>query len=153
MLKLTKKADYALIALKHLTVLRPKSASAKEISERYHIPVPVLSKVLQRLAKSGFLASEHGTNGGYRLAQDPDRISALQVVRAIDGPVFLASCFTENGKDCNHLDRCSIRDPLRRVHEGILGLLDALSMLDLAADPMEPIPNPAEPAPHLTVLN
>lgn len=149
MLKLTKKADYALIALKHLTVVRPHSASAKEIAERYHIPVPVLSKVLQRLAKSGFLASEHGTNGGYRLAQEPDRISALQVVRAIDGPVFLASCFTESGKDCNHLDHCSIRDPLRRVHEGILGLLDALSMLELAAEPAEPISHPGELAPHL----
>ncbi|MBM3765019.1 MAG: Rrf2 family transcriptional regulator [Acidobacteria bacterium] len=153
MLKLTKKADYALIALKHLTVVRPRSASAKEISDRFHIPVPVLSKVLQRLAKHGFLASVHGTNGGYRLAQDPDRISALQVVRAIDGPVFLASCFTENGKDCNHLDHCSIRDPLRRVHEGILGLLEAMTMLDLAADPPAAIPHPGEAPSHLNILN
>ncbi|MBM3757470.1 MAG: Rrf2 family transcriptional regulator [Acidobacteria bacterium] len=153
MLKLTKKADYALIALKHLTVVRPRSASAKEISERFHIPVPVLSKVLQRLTKHGFLASVHGTNGGYRLAQDPDRISALQIVRAIDGPVFLASCFTENGKDCNHLDHCSIRDPLRRVHEGILGLLEAMTMLDLAADPPAAIPHPGEAPTHLTILN
>jgi len=153
MLKLTKKADYALIALKHLTVVRPRSASAKEISDRFHIPVPVLSKVLQRLVKHGFLASVHGTNGGYRLAQDPDRISALQVVRAIDGPVFLASCFTENGKDCNHLDHCNIRDPLRRVHEGILGLLEAMTMLDLAADQPAAIPHSGDAPSHLNILN
>jgi DNA-binding IscR family transcriptional regulator len=58
MLKLTKKADYGLIALKHLTVVRPRSASAKEIADRYGVPVPVLSKVLQKLARAGFLASD-----------------------------------------------------------------------------------------------
>lgn len=134
MLKLTKKADYGLIALKHLTTVRPRSASAKEIADRYGIPVPVLSKVLQKLARSGFLASEHGTNGGYRLSGDPHQISALDVVRSIDGPIFLTSCFTEDGEECEHLDRCNIRDPLRRVHEGILNLLAGLSMAELAAD-------------------
>lgn len=61
-------------------------------------------------------------------------ISALDVVRAIDGPVFLTACFTESGDDCEHQDRCNIRDPLRRVHDGILGLLANLSMAELAAD-------------------
>ena len=135
MLKLTKKADYGLIALKHLTVVRPRSASAKEVADRFGVPVPVLSKVLQRLARSGFLASEHGTNGGYRLAGDPDKISVLDVIRAIDGPVFLTSCFTENGDDCEHQERCNIRDPLRRVHDGILALLGNMSITELAADP------------------
>lgn len=161
MLKLTKKADYGLIALKHLTVVRPRSASAKEIAEHYGIPVPVLSKVLQRLAKGGFLASEHGTNGGYRLSGDPRAISALDVVRAIDGPIFLTACFTESGDDCEHLDRCNIRDPLRRVHQGILQLLASLSMAELASD-AEPasqahsLPAAAQAAiasPNLNVLN
>ena len=70
MLKLTKKADYGLIALKHLAVNRLPSSSAKEIAETYGIPVPLLSKILQKLAKNGFLLSEQGTNGGYRLARD-----------------------------------------------------------------------------------
>ncbi|MBI2689889.1 MAG: Rrf2 family transcriptional regulator [Acidobacteria bacterium] len=161
MLKLTKKADYGLIALKHLTGVRPRSASAKEIADCYGIPVPVLSKVLQKLAKSGFLASEHGTNGGYRLKGDPKGISALDVVRAIDGPVFLTACFVENGEDdCAHQQRCNIRDPLRRVHEGILRLLGNLSMAELAADGEQStprvVPTAAQPTisiPNLTVLN
>ena len=70
MLKLTKKADYGLIALKHLAMPRPTRASAcaKEIAETYHIPLPLLAKVLQKLGKTGFLTSEQGTNGGYRLS-------------------------------------------------------------------------------------
>ena len=134
MLKLTKKADYGLIALKHLAGVCPQSASAKDIADRYGIPVPVLSKVLQKLARSGFLASEHGTNGGYRLAGDPELISVLDVVRAIDGPVLLTGCFTEDGENCEHQDLCNIRDPLRRVHDGILKLLAGISMRELAAD-------------------
>lgn len=152
MLKLTKKADYGLIALKYLTLVRPRSASAKEIAERYGIPVPVLSKVLQKLARSGFLVSEHGTHGGYRLSGDPSAISALAVVRAIDGPVFLTACFTESGEDCEHLVRCNIRDPLRRIHEGILGLLDGLSMAELAGDAEAPAP-PVPGSNNLHVLN
>jgi Rrf2 family protein len=145
MLKLTKKADYGLIALKHLAGVRPHSASAKDIADRYGIPVPVLSKVLQKLARSGFLASEHGTNGGYRLSGDPRMISVLDVVRAIDGPVFLTGCFTDGGENCEHQDLCNIRDPLRRVHDGILKLLAGISMMELAAD-NEPATNGAEAA-------
>ena len=73
MLKLTKKADYGLIALKHLAVNGPESSSAKEIADTYGIPVALLSKILQKLAKNGFLRSEHGTNGGYKLARDAAR--------------------------------------------------------------------------------
>jgi Rrf2 family protein len=85
MLKLTKKADYGLIALKHLVMFAPESSSAKEIAHLYGIPQPLLSKILQKLAKNGFLRSEHGTNGGYKLARDPRQITALEVIRLIDG--------------------------------------------------------------------
>jgi Rrf2 family protein len=134
MLKLTKKADYGLIALKHLALKPPnESASAKDIAETYGVPLPLLSKILQRLARNGFLRSEHGTNGGYRLARDPQRISALEVIRAIDGPIILTSCFTDHG-DCSHSTRCSVREPLRRIHEGILRLLDSITISDISRD-------------------
>jgi Rrf2 family protein len=85
---------------------------------------------LQKLGKSGFLLSEYGTNGGYRLARDPGRISALEVIRAIDGPIVLANCFTE-GAHCGHSSRCTVRKPLRKIHEGILNLLDGVSIQDM----------------------
>jgi Rrf2 family protein len=137
MLKLTKKADYSLIALKHLTLQRDgETASAKDIAEAYGIPLPLLSKILQRLAREGFLRSEHGTNGGYRLARDPHTITALEVIRTIDGPIILTSCFTDHG-DCLHSTRCSVREPLRRVHEGILRLLDSITISDISRDDTE----------------
>ena len=133
MLKLTKKADYGLIALKHLVVHGPESSSAKEIAEMYGIPLPLLSKILQKLAKGGFLLSEHGTNGGYRLARAADKITALEVIRSIDGPIFLTACFTEHGYCC-HTNKCIVRDPLQRVHEGILRLLASITLADMSQD-------------------
>ena len=134
MLKLTKKADYGLISLKHLALLKDgKTASAKEIAEAYRIPAPILAKVLQKLSKEGFLVSEQGTNGGYRLSRDPRTMTALEVIRAIDGPIILTNCFTDHG-ECELAGKCSVREPLRKVHEGILRLLDSITIHDITDD-------------------
>ena len=137
MLKLTKKADYGLIALKHLAVnRRGGSASAKEIAECYGIPVPLLSKILQKLTRTGFLRSEHGTNGGYRLARNASQITALEVIRSIDGPIILTTCFTQHGQ-CEQSGKCTVREPLRRVHEGILQLLAGITISDMCDESEE----------------
>jgi Rrf2 family protein len=134
MLKLTKKADYGLISLKHLAMNQASgSASAKELADAYRIPVPMLAKVLQKLVREGFLVSEQGTNGGYKLARDPATITALEVIRAIDGPIILTTCASGHGS-CDLTVQCTVREPLRRVHEGILKLLDNITITDLASD-------------------
>jgi len=141
MLKLTKKADYGLISLRHLATSRQASASAKDISEAYRIPLPLLSKVLQKLVKAGLLFSEQGTNGGYRLARDPHEISALDVIRTLDGPIILTHCFTEHAEpiQCDQSSLCPVREPLRKVHEGILRLLSGISISDMSQEE-SPIP-------------
>ena len=147
MLKLTKKADYGLIALRHLASVPGATASTKDIADAYHLPVPLLAKVLQKLTRAGILSSVAGTNGGYRLARDPRRISALEVVRAIDGPVILTHCFTEHGT-CDQSENCTVREPLRRVHEAILELLNRFSITELAESPatrLTPLPVPLNP--------
>ena len=119
MLKLTKKADYALMAMKHLAE-HPSAASrsAKDVADAYGIPPEALAKILQRLAKAGLLHSQHGTNGGYTLARPAHTISAFEVIQAIDGPLFITSCVTVRG-ECDQSDRCNIREPLRKVNESI----------------------------------
>jgi len=63
LLKLTKKADYGLIALRHLASLPGATASTKDIADAYHLPVPLLAKVLQMLTKAKILQSVAGTMG------------------------------------------------------------------------------------------
>jgi len=131
MLKLTKKADYGLMAMRHLAEHGHGGAcSAKDVAESYGIPQEALAKILQRLAKAGLLISQHGTNGGYTLARSPETISAFDVIRAIDGPLFITSCITVRG-ECDQTDRCTIREPLRRVNDSIEKVLRSISISEM----------------------
>lgn len=140
MLRVSRKADYALIALKHLAQQsRSQALSAADISHSYGISAPLLAKVLQRLAKRGLLDVRHGSSGGYTLARDPGSITALEVVQAIDGPISITSCKTRRG-DCDQLSNCTVRDPLRRVNESVLQVLSQVTLLQLLGDePASPV--------------
>ena len=134
MLRLSKKADYALIAMKHLAV-RPDaaSASAREIAEQYDIPVELMAKVLQRLARRGLVTSHQGTRGGYRLAKAPSIISVADIIQAIDGPLTVTACSTD-AENCDQYAKCSVRDPLWRIRERIVAALASCSLQEVSAD-------------------
>jgi Rrf2 family protein len=138
MFKLSKKADYGLIAMKHLANHREQHAcSASEIAEEYGISATLMAKVLQKLARQSLVAAKHGSSGGYQLAKEPTKISALEVITAIDGPVLITSCVTNHGA-CDATDRCSIKEPLRRVNESILEVLGTVTIAQLSEDTQEP---------------
>ena len=131
MLKLTKKADYGLMAMKHLAEHQDRGAcSAKDVADAYGIPPEALAKILQRLVKAGLLKSLHGMNGGYTLARDAGTISAFEVIRAIDGPLFITSCITVRG-ECDQSDRCNIREPLRKVNSSIEDVLRRIKISEM----------------------
>jgi FeS assembly SUF system regulator len=134
MLKLSKKADYGLIALKHLAMHdRKGSYSAADIAEVYGISAPLMAKILQKLAREGLVAARHGSSGGYILARHPSLITALDVIKAIDGPLFITSCVTSHGA-CDVATTCSIREPLRRVNDSILEVLAKVTISQITDD-------------------
>ncbi len=132
MLKLTKRADYGLIAMRYLAA-HAASSSAKDIAEAHGIPPELLAKILQKLVKAGLLASQHGINGGYVLARDPRMITAFEVIKAIEGPVFLTSCVTTKG-ECGQTERCTVRAPLRKVSQSIEDVLSKITIWDMSED-------------------
>ena len=140
MLRLSKKAEYALMALKDLA-LRPESeaASAREIAERYEIPVEVMAKVLQRLAKQHVVTSQHGTHGGYFLARPASQISVAEAIEAIDGPVTVTVCSSLDD-DCDQYATCTIRDPLWRIKDLIVHALTSYSLQAFAAGQLPAVP-------------
>jgi Rrf2 family protein len=141
MLRLSKKADYALIAMKHLALRdrgAPGSSSAREIAELYDIPIELMAKVLQRLVRRGLLASHQGTRGGYELARVPTQISVADVIQAIDGPVTVTACSTDD-MQCEQYAKCNVRDPLWRVRERILTALGECTIAELASDGPPPL--------------
>ena len=146
MLKLTKKADYGLIALKHLAETQHDgTSSAKDIADAYDLPQEALAKILQKLAKAKLLVSHAGTNGGYSLAKTPNDITALEVIRLIDGPLFMTACASD--KECQ-VTNCNVKEPLARVSQSITEVLRKLTIAEM----MEPKANgngsPAKAAPR-----
>ncbi len=134
MLKLSKKADYGLIATKHLALHgNGQACSAADIAAEYGISVPLMAKILQRLARTGLVVARHGSAGGYRLARPAEQISVLDVVSAIDGPQKVTSCFTSHG-ECRQTLTCTIREPLRRVNDTILEVLNRLTISQMTED-------------------
>src|ERR1700756_1114566 len=123
------------MAMKHLAEhAADGSQSAKDVADAFGIPPEALAKILQRLAKAGLLQSQHGTNGGYTLARPAHTFSAFEVIKAIDGPLFIPSCVTVRG-ECAQSDRCNIREPLRKVNESIEGVLKRIKISHMREEP------------------
>ena len=142
MLKISKKADYALMALQYLASAQVSGSSpgrivnAKEIAEEYHIPGELLAKVMQTLAKQGFVESQNGPKGGYLLARDASRITIAQVLEAIEGPIGITECYHDkDGPSCSQLEHCNIRTPLLKVQDSIYQLLNSMTVEDMMGGP------------------
>ncbi len=139
MLRLSKKADYALLALRHLAAPTSReNVSARELAESYDLPPELLAKVLQQLVRAGLLSSQQGIRGGYGLARPPLEISVADVINAIDGPMTVTAC-SESDQSCDQYTKCNIRDPLWKLKDRIVSALTATTVAELAAD-LSPAP-------------
>jgi Rrf2 family protein len=96
--------------------------------------------VLQRLARSGLLTSHQGTRGGYTLSKPMASISVADIIQAIDGPLTVTACSTED-EQCEQFTKCNIRDPLWRIKDRILNALSTCSLAEISS--AEPPPEPA----------
>jgi Rrf2 family protein len=97
------------------------------------------------------LQSQHGTNGGYRLARAAHTISAFDVIQAIDGPLFITSCVTVRG-ECGQSDRCNIREPLRKVNDSIEAVLKRIKISHMREEPEEAGSVASKPAELVTIV-
>ncbi len=137
MLTLTRKTDYALIALAHLAQDPARSSSAREIASRYGVPLPLLMNLLKTLTQRGLARSSRGPRGGYALGLSADRISLHDVVQAIEGPVQLVQCVDhhaseeEGGAACELMCSCPVRSPIHKIHERLVEFLSGVTLADL----------------------
>ena len=136
MLSLSKRADYALLALSHLAVTQAAAperlVNTKEIAEQYEIPVELLAKLLQTLAKNGIVASHPGPTGGYKLLRAPAAISIAEVLTVIDGPLSILQCSNGHGDTCKQFNHCTIRDPLAEIERRVKNLLLDITLEDVS---------------------
>lgn len=140
MIGLTKKTDYALLALCHLSHAdAAQSVRTREIAERFAIPAELLAKIMQRLARAGIVESAPGPTGGYVLARAPHRINIGEVIEAVEGSPALVHCMKSELPDCDQHPTCTIRKPLERINARVFQMLSHISLQEVCD---EELPEP-----------
>jgi Rrf2 family protein len=133
MVRLSKKVEYGLIALRHMAA-RPAGdiVTAKEVADRYGIPYDLLAKVLQRLGKEGMIASHQGVRGGYSLARDPHDIPVSTIIQAIEGTApVIAQCLSDGPESCDVFNLCTIKSPLTKVQANIEMAFHSMTLFEI----------------------
>lgn len=132
MFSLTKKTDYALIALCCLAQ-EPDGLpiNTKVIAEKYHLPAELLAKILQQLARKGLVNSTSGPAGGYRLSRPAHQMSVSEVISAVDGRPVVVQCLKSGREGCEQFDTCTIRNPMEMVQRRMAQVLDEMTIRDL----------------------
>lgn len=134
MFQLSKKVEYALIAIRHMaTGNRGQICTTKEISDKYQLPYELLAKIMQRLVKEHFISSYQGVNGGYVLSRNPAEIRVSEIINAIEGKsaVTIVACEAGTPDDCNIHTTCTIKNPLVRLQNNINKVLDELTVSEM----------------------
>lgn len=140
MLRLTKRADYGMMAICYLAehARDRRTHSARDIADAYHIPLSVMAKTLQILSRAELVASQHGVTGGYMLARPASAITTLDVISAFEEAPAITSCMLPYNS-CEMMRHCIVRDPLRRVNDRIRNLLSSISIADLSGSADDPL--------------
>lgn len=132
MLKLSKKSEYGIIALKHM-LNQPSGAvtKARDIAQMYNIPSEIMAKILQTLARKGVVQSAQGARGGYFLAKQPEDISLSEIIETIEGPVGIVDCVSTPACECEQGSNCNISDPFMVIQKQFMTFLSGISLADI----------------------
>lgn len=129
MLRITKITDYGFILLAHMANQEEGSLhNAKDLSSSIGIPLPTVSKVLKILTQGDILISHQGSKGGYSLARPASQISASEIIEAVEGPVAITDCSSEEGCERN----CPVSPSWQKVNGTVIGALKSLTLADMA---------------------
>ena len=130
MLKITRKVEYALIALRHMQLKESEElTSTKEIATRYGVPQQLLAKTLQHMARDGIIEAVQGPAGGYRVATNLDQISMKDFFEKLEGPLGMMDCYFDS--DCIQIGACNIRIPIQRINDNMRNLFSQTSVQEV----------------------
>ena len=130
MLKITRKVEYALIALRHMQLKQPEElTSTKEIATRYGVPQQLLAKTLQHMARDGIIEAVQGSAGGYRVSTNLDQMSMKDFFEKLEGPLGMMDCYFDS--DCIQIGACNIRIPIQRINDNMRNLFSQMSVQEV----------------------
>lgn len=143
-MKLTAKSRYAARILLDLAMQAPDiPTSTAEISKSTDVSPQFIEQIMRPLKKAGLIKSIRGVSGGHLLNRPPAEISLGDIIRAVSGPINIASCL-ENDDECNRIDSCLTRSAWKRASQAIEKELDSITLQELTTSPKATIIAPME---------
>ena len=133
-MQITRQADYAVRAVMYLAQLGPEQrAATSQIAQEQSIPPSFLAKIVSQLSVAGLLQTSRGARGGVSLARSPEKISLLEVVEAIDGPILLNECVANAGA-CQFGDTCPMKPVWCDAQQELVSRLSRTSFAEMVAN-------------------
>jgi len=132
-MKLSTKGRYGLKAMLDLAVHSQEGhVSLKSIAERQEISDNYLEQIFAILKKAGLVKSVRGSQGGYTLSQDADKITVGMVLRALEGSLAPVDCVLEDEPaECKRSETCVTRIIWEKIRDSINGVIDSITLQDL----------------------
>lgn len=137
MLRISRLADYGVVLGTRLASLGlDELRSVRDLARDTGIPQPTVGKILKQLARAGVVDSARGAHGGYKLARRPDLVSVAEVIEAVEGPIGVTECGTEeDDHDCELSGRCDVRGNWQRINLAIQQALEGITLAEMAQPP------------------
>jgi len=133
MMKLSKKTEYGIWALRYISSLEAgRVATVREIAEQYQIPQQLLAKILQELTKTGIIRSVQGAYGGYVLNLAARDVSLADIVQAIEGPIRLTECEDEE-HNCDRAEICDLKETFGPIQKQLVSYFKNITLADLCS--------------------
>lgn len=130
MLRISRLTDYGTLVLAHLSSDAARPTSAADVATATGIAVPTVSKLLKLLAKAELVRSTRGAQGGYQLSRSPREISAADIIDALEGPVHITECSSDE-HHCDLEAVCNVGGAWQRINVAIRRALNDVNLEDL----------------------
>ena len=134
-MRLTSFTDYGLRMLMRMASAPDEALSTAALAEELGLSRNHLSKIMQRLAGAGLIATRRGGGGGAVLARPAGEIRLGEVVRQLEQGHSLVECLRADGGACSLDGRCRLKGRLRSAEAAFLADLDRSTLADIALPP------------------
>jgi FeS assembly SUF system regulator len=141
MIRITREADYGILLMTGLAQSEGQPRSAAALAQQRRLPLPMVSKILKALTRTGLLNSQRGAQGGYSLARPAVEISAADIISALEGPLAITECSADDAHEgCARQEHCDVSGHWPRINQAIHTALQSISLAEMSRpDPPRPV--------------
>ena len=133
-MKLTAYSNYALRSLQLAALKAPDLIRVDDVVKVHGLARPHIVKIVHELGRAGYLETQRGRGGGFKLARAPEDIIVGDVVRLTEGPLDLVECFNPEVNTCPLIGICKLSRALHKATRAFMAVLDDLTLADIASN-------------------